>query len=126
MLANPSEPYSAPKNLGMGPEQERAFTLVKEEVVMPTVLAWYDPTANTKVSADASSSGLGAVLLQQHGSAWKPVAYASQAMNETEKQYAQIEKEALVATWECQKFIYSWIELHDRVRPQTILMPNNV
>lgn len=75
-----------------GPDQERAFLLVKEELAKPTLLALYDPRANTKISADASSFGPGAVLLQQHGSEWKPVAYASRAISETERRYAQIEK----------------------------------
>jgi len=88
-----------------GHEQEQAFSLIKEELVKPTVLALYDPEATTKVSADASSFGLGAILLQQHGSEWKPVACASKAMNETER-HAQIEKEALAVTWSCEKFDY--------------------
>ena len=69
-----------------------------------TVLAAYHPQAPTKVSADASSYGLGAVLLQKVDSHWKPVAYASRAMTETERRYAQIEKEALATTWACDKF----------------------
>ena len=32
------------------------------------------------------------------------MAYASQAMPETETRYAQIEKEALAITWACEKF----------------------
>lgn len=55
----------------------------------------YDPEAKKKISADASFHGLGAVLLQQVGQDWKPIAYASLSMSETEKHYAQIEKEAL-------------------------------
>ena len=41
---------------------------------------------------------MGAVLLQHHDEGWKPVTYASRSISETESQYTQIEKEALVAT----------------------------
>ena len=71
-----------------GPEQDRAFAEVKSELTKPTVLALYSPHALTKVSADASSYGLGAVILQQNGSEWKPIAYASRSMIETETRYA--------------------------------------
>ena len=87
-----------------GPHQSKAFTLVKEELSKPTTLALYNPEAPTKISADASSYGLGAVLLQQANGDWRPVAYASRSMSETERRYAQIEKEALAATWACEKF----------------------
>ena len=57
----------------------------------------------TKISADSSSYGLGAVLLQQLDSQWEPIAYASRSMSKTEKRYTQIEK-ALASTWACEKF----------------------
>ena len=84
--------------------QLEAFEETKKELCKPTVLAFYDPTLPTKVSADASSFGLGAVLLQEKDSVWKPVSYASRSMSETERRYAQIEKEALAVTWACEKF----------------------
>lgn len=56
------------------------------------MLAFYNPKASTKLSADASSYRLGAVLFQQTEASWKPVAYASSAL---EERYTQIENEAL-------------------------------
>ena len=52
------------------------------------------------MSADASTFGLGSVLLQrQLTGELRPVAYASRSMTDTERRYAQIEKEALATTW---------------------------
>ena len=88
-----------------GPEQDKAFLAVKEELAKPTTLALYDPAASTKVAADASSFGLGAVLLQQNQQhMWKPIAFASRSLTQTEHYYATIEKEALAITWACEKF----------------------
>jgi len=41
---------------------------------------------------------LGAVLTQRTESKWRPVAYASRSMTDTEQWYAQIEKEGLAIT----------------------------
>ena len=87
-----------------GPAQEQSFQASKDELSKPTVLALYNPESKTKLSADASSYGLGAVLLQEHDHEWKPVVYASRSLTETESRYAQIEKEALSITWGCEKF----------------------
>ena len=87
-----------------GANQEQAFSQVKTELSKPTTLALYDPGAESKISADASSYGLGAVLLQKVECAWKPVAFASRSMSNTERRYTQIEKEALAITWACEKF----------------------
>ena len=84
--------------------QSRAFHQVKEELSKPTTLALYDLNAPKRVSADASSYGLGAVLLQQFDSMWKSVSFALRSMSETERRYAQIEKETLTTTWACEKF----------------------
>ena len=84
--------------------QNDAYAAVKEEIVKPTVLALYNPAADTRISADASSFGLGAVLLQKEDKVWRAVTFASRAMTDTEHLYAQIEKEALATTWACEKF----------------------
>jgi hypothetical protein len=67
-------------------------------------LKLYDPSRETKISADSSSYGLGAVLLQRYGENWFPVVYASRSLSPTEGRYAQVEKEALAATWACERF----------------------
>ena len=84
--------------------QDEAFEKVKTELTKPSVLALYSPDANSKISSDASSFGLGAVLLQQQADKWRPVAYASRAISDTEQRYSQIEKEALSLVWAYEKF----------------------
>ena len=88
----------------MGPALKEAFLQLKEELIKSTILILYNPKSKTKISADASSYGLGVVLLQEQSANWKPMAYASRAMSETERYYAQIEKETLSVTWSYEKF----------------------
>ncbi|RVE55527.1 hypothetical protein OJAV_G00235410 [Oryzias javanicus] len=88
-----------------GSQQQKAFESIRADLSTPPGLALYNPNAETLVSADSSSYGMGAVLLQkQEEDGWKPVAYASRALSDTEQRYAQIEKEALALTWACERF----------------------
>ena len=88
-----------------GQPQEHAFNEIKQTLSSSPVLSLYDPTLPTKVTANSSSYGLGAVLTQQQPDGrWSPVAYASHSLTPTERHYVQIEKEALAATWASSKF----------------------
>ena len=90
-----------------GASQQRAFQQLKDTLVSSEVLAHYDPNRPTTciIAADASLTGIGAVLLQvQDDCNRRPVCYASRSLSDTEKRYAVIEKEALATTWACEKF----------------------
>ena len=87
-----------------GPAQQDAFSKTKQALTTAPVLALYDPNKETKIAADASSYGLGAVVLQEEAPGeWKPVSFISRSMTNTESKYAQIEKEALAVTWACER-----------------------
>ena len=81
------------------------FAQLKESMTSAPALALYKANRETTLSADASSYGLGAVLLQkQPGGELRPVAHASRAMSRVEQRYAQIEKDALATTWACERY----------------------
>ena len=78
----------------------QCYNRLKELVASAPVLKYYDVKDDVTISVDNSSTGLGAVLLQNN----QPVAFASIALTETQKKYAQIEKEMLGIVFGCTKF----------------------
>ena len=69
-----------------GASQQRAFQQLKDTLVSSEVLAHYDPNRPTIIAADASLTGIGAVLLQvQDDCNRRPVCYASRLLSDTEK-----------------------------------------
>ena len=60
-----------------GEIHQPAFSSVENSRASTPTLARYDASRQTKLSTDATSYGLGAVLLQNHDDQWRPVAYAT-------------------------------------------------
>ena len=87
-----------------GDKQNESFNDLKKCLISVPILALYDPNKETKINADASSYGIGGVVLQkQENNEWKPVSYISRALTDTESRYSQIEKECLAFTWACER-----------------------
>ena len=85
--------------------QQRCFAKLKESLTSAPVLALYNANRETTLSADTSSYGLGAVLLQKQPNVeLRPVEYASRAMSVVEQRHAYIEKETLTTTWACERY----------------------
>ena len=119
-LADMNEPLrqllSKDNTWNWGGEQQRSFEQIKDKLVSPEGLAHYDPGLPTIIAADASNTGMGAVLYQvQSDGKRRPVCYASRSLTETEQRYAVIEKEALATTWACEKFTDYVLGLHFQV-----------
>lgn len=76
--------------------QSKAFSKIKESILSNKVLVHYNPNLELIVASDASPFGVGAVLshIMPDGSE-KPIAFASRTLSASEKNYAQIDKEAL-------------------------------
>ena len=81
-------------------EHVKAWKKVKRLTTTMPVLAYYDVNKETTIQCDASSTGLGATLLQEG----KPLCFASIALTTSERNYAQIEKELLAIVFGCERF----------------------
>lgn len=86
-------------------ECREAFHKAKQILLSDLVLAHYDPNVPIRVAADASIYGLGAVIFHRYDDgSEKVVEYASRSLTPAEKNYGQIEKEALSLVFAVQKF----------------------
>ena len=80
--------------------QTKAFEDVKKAIAEAATLKFFNPRQETVVQCDASSQGLGAVIMQNG----QPVAFASRALSSAEVIYCQIEKELLAVVFALHRF----------------------
>ena len=83
-----------------GPEHEKSIQDITEILGKDPVLKLFDPKEKATIQCDSSSEGLGACLLQEG----QPIAYASKALTDSEKNWAQIEKEMLAIVFAAEHF----------------------
>ena len=89
-----------------GTEQQQAFNTLKQALQNPKYLAYYNPSAETKIIVDASPVGLGAILTQHQDGEKRIIAYGSRSLTDVETRYSQTEREALACLWAVQHFHY--------------------
>ncbi|XP_046142387.1 uncharacterized protein K02A2.6-like [Osmia bicornis bicornis] len=82
-----------------------AVEKIKKIMLSPLLLEHYDPTKTLVVAADACSTGIGGVLLQrdEHGQE-RAVYHMSQSLTEAQRNYSQLEKEALALVTAVERF----------------------
>ncbi|CAB4035276.1 Hypothetical predicted protein [Paramuricea clavata] len=85
-----------------GEEQQSSFVKLKDAITRAPILAHDSISTPTRVFVDASPWAVGAVLLQQQSDCtYRPIAFGSRSLTETEMKYSQIEKEALAIVLGC-------------------------
>jgi hypothetical protein len=84
---------------------EKAFEDTKTMITSDQVLTHYNPDLPVRLACDASPFGLGAVLSHVMPDGYeRPIAFASRNLAKSEKNYAQIQKEALGIVLGVKKF----------------------
>ena len=96
-----------------GPAEELAFNKAKDLLVSDSLLVHFHPAKQLLVSCDASPYGVGAVLAHkmQDGSE-RPISYASRTLSAAEKNYSQLENEALAMVFAVKK-IHMFLHRHN-------------
>ena len=87
-----------------GPEQRASFNELKKTLANAETLGYFEKAAKSRIIADASPVGLGAVLIQEQHGQPRVISYASRSLTNVEKRYSQTEKETLALVWACERF----------------------
>lgn len=107
MLAGPKVKGSDP--LSWTPELLKVFQHCKDSIIRSTLLAHPVPNAPLALVTDASATALGAVLQQQIGEDWQPLAFFSKKLNKSQQLYSAYDRE-LLAIYESVKHFRYMVE----------------
>lgn len=76
-------------------EAEQAFEKCRQSILEATTLTHPIPNAPLSLYTDASNTSIGAVLQQKVDNVWKPLAFFSKSMSETQRRYSVYDRELL-------------------------------
>lgn len=107
-ISSPLWAATTSKSWSWGPEQRKAFELVRQHIIDCTIsLGFFSEHDKTVLYTDASPVALGAVLVQEgKNQAPRIISFASKSLTPTERKYAQNQREALGAVWAVEHFSY--------------------
>ena len=80
------------------------FNKLKQSLVSAPILAFPDSALPFVIQSDASGHSIASVLLQKHGEIYRPVAFASRKLNQTERRYSTTERELLSVVYAVKQF----------------------
>ena len=80
--------------------QKNAFDKIKTKISESVLLNFYDPNKKLFMENDASEYGVGSALFQNG----VPIAFASRSLSQTQRNWAQIEKELYAVVYGLEKF----------------------
>ena len=108
------------------PEVLEAFQTLKDKCVQAPVLAFPDFKKPFLLETDASGKRLGAVLLQkQDDGRYHPIAFASQALTETEQRYHSNKQEFLALKWAVTEQFHEYLLPYGKNRNEFIVLIDN-
>ena len=88
-----------PNQIKWDAESDESFQTLKTPLTQKPILRLPNFEKQFVLQTDASDSGLGAVLLQEHDGVNMPVMYISRKLNAAETRYSTIERECLALFW---------------------------
>ena len=85
--------------------EKKAFKASKDQLTSSDLLVHFNPELDLLLMCDASSYGVGAVLAHRmpDGSE-RPIGYASRSLSKSQRNYSQLEREALALVFGVQRF----------------------
>lgn len=107
LLAGPKVKGSHPVDIT--PDLMRVFEECKTSLSQATLLAHPDVSAELAIVTDASESSIGAVLQQQKGADWQPLAFFSHKLSGAQTKYSPYDLE-LLAVYEAIKYFRHMVE----------------
>jgi hypothetical protein len=87
----------SPKSLAWSPVAATSFQAAKDALVAAVPLSHPAPGAALSLAVDASDSHVGGVLQQLQGRHWRPLAFFSAKLSETQARYSTFDRELLAA-----------------------------